>query len=472
MHSIAKNTTFFTGALILQKIMAFVYFGFLARALAPEDLGKYTFALSFAAMFGIIVDLGLVQMALREMAKHRERAGEYISNIIWMKIPLGAIAWMSIFFLINALGYPPLTRNMVYIAGLVMVLDSFCLTFYSIYRSRQNLIYESIGTILFQIVLVGSGLAVIFTNKSLLLLVAAVLASSLFNFIYSFILLNRAADLKLMKWDLPVIKKMLKLVLPFLGIGALIKIYASVDTVMLSLLDGDAAVGYYSIPFKITFVMPLIAGAFIASVYPAMSAAHENKERLKSLFEQSMRYLIILSVPAAFGISMLARRVITAVWPEYEPSILALQILIWAVIFVFLEHPLGSLLNASNKERTNMKNRAVHVSAAIILNLILIPRLSFIGTAIGAVISNGILFILGLYWAGKIVNYDKLKIFMYAFRSALAALAMSAFIWYFMDWNILLLIFLSFIIYFVALFLVRGITKNDLKKIYSSMAQK
>jgi O-antigen/teichoic acid export membrane protein len=56
--SIAKNTSYFTAALILQKVVSFSYFTILARNLIPEDLGKFYFAISFTTIFAIFIDLG------------------------------------------------------------------------------------------------------------------------------------------------------------------------------------------------------------------------------------------------------------------------------------------------------------------------------------------------------------------------------------------------------------------------------
>ena len=49
--NIAKNTSYFTLALILQKVISFTYFILIARALGPEDLGKYYFAISSPRFF-------------------------------------------------------------------------------------------------------------------------------------------------------------------------------------------------------------------------------------------------------------------------------------------------------------------------------------------------------------------------------------------------------------------------------------
>ena len=65
--NIAKNTSYFTFALILQKVISFTYFAILASHLPPEQLGKYYFAISFTVVVGILLDLGLGNVLMREV---------------------------------------------------------------------------------------------------------------------------------------------------------------------------------------------------------------------------------------------------------------------------------------------------------------------------------------------------------------------------------------------------------------------
>ena len=95
--NIAKNTSFFTFALVLQKVVTFVYFTILARNLLPEDLGKYYFAISFATIFMLIADLGLNNVLVREVAKRKNEAGKPVpSGIYIFQLILGQQYYKSI----------------------------------------------------------------------------------------------------------------------------------------------------------------------------------------------------------------------------------------------------------------------------------------------------------------------------------------------------------------------------------------
>jgi len=58
-QKIVKNTSYLTGAFIIQKVLAFIYFTILARVIGVDNVGKYTFALSYALIWAVFMDSGL-----------------------------------------------------------------------------------------------------------------------------------------------------------------------------------------------------------------------------------------------------------------------------------------------------------------------------------------------------------------------------------------------------------------------------
>ena len=163
--NIAKNTSYFTLSLVIQKVISFTYFIILARVLGPEDLGKYYFAISFTSIFSIIIDLGFTNVLTRETAKSQGRAQEYLSTVLGLKIPLAVIAIAVIGAIVWLKGYPELTRMLIIISTICVVLDSFTYTFFSTIRGFHNLSYEAEPPIIFQVIVLLSGLAIVRTGE-------------------------------------------------------------------------------------------------------------------------------------------------------------------------------------------------------------------------------------------------------------------------------------------------------------------
>lgn len=473
--TVAKNTTYYTTALIMQKVLAFVYFSLIARFLGVEDTGKYTFALSFTTLFAIFIDLGLAPVLTREIAKAKEKSKEYLANILALKIPLAVVTYLMVAAVINILGYPTVTKQLVYLSGVIMFLDSFAITFWAVMRGQQRLKYESIAVVILQLVTVAGGLLVLYFQLGLNLLMAALMLGSLINLIYAIIIIKKRLGISIMpRYEAKVLKMLFRIGLPFALAGIFNRIYTSLDTVLLSTLSGDAAVGWYSIPSKITGALQFLPMAFMAALFPAMSDYFvTDKEKLKRTFEKAMHYLMIVSMPMAAGIIVLARPVILQVYTsEYLNSILPLKILMVSLFFLFINFPVGYLLNACNKQTTNTINMGVTVLVSVILNIILIPRFSYLGAAVTALVSTVILFLLGMYWVPKIIDYSRAYLAKNFFKILLASLIMAGAIYYLLtELNWLLLIPIGAIIYFGALFALKGVSKEDVGDVWRSVTK-
>ncbi len=475
-QNIAKNTTWLTSAYIFQKIFAFVYFTLIARFLGATDIGSYVFAVSLATILSVLIDFGLSPVLIRESAKNREKANLYLNNIITIKLVLGIITFILAVIIINLLNKNQMAEIMVYIAGLVMVVDSFNLSFWGIFRAWQNLKYEAISIAINQILIFSVGLIGVFLKLPLYILVIALLTGSLFSFIYSLTLLKTKLNFKIKpNWNKTVLKTLFIIALPFALAGIFTRVYNYIDQVLLSILIGDQSLGWYSVAYKMTYALQFIPAAFAAAIFPAMSNLYKtDKSKLQYIFEKSMYFLIILSLPTAFGVYILAKPVILYLYTaEYLPSILTLQIFIWGIIGLFLNYPVGSLLNACDKQTINTINMGITMILNIILNIILIPQYQHLGAATAALISLSVLFILNLTWVSKIIKYNYKYLIIKTVQSLISALIMAIIIYLAQPYlHFILLIILGAIIYIIIMYLSRGFTKSDTKYLWQAIIKK
>ena len=475
-QSIAKNTTFLTLAYIFQKLFAFVYFTLVARFIGATDIGVYTFAISLTTIFSVFIDFGLASVLTREISRYRDKMKAYLDNALTAKIILAVVAFIGAAVTVNLLGKSGLTVTMVYLAGLVMILDSFSLAFYAVFRAHQNLKYEAIGIAINQVLIFVVGLTGIYLKFPLYILVLALLTASTFNFFYSGILLKIKLhyNFKLI-WDKSIIKTLFKIALPFALAGIFVRVYSYIDQVLLSVLIGDQTVGWYSVPSKITYSFQFIPAALVAAIYPAMSHCFvSDKSRLKKIFEQSMFFMMLLAIPTALGLAGLADKIIITLYTaEFLPSILALQIMIFAVIPIFMNYPSGSLLNSCDKQSANTANLGITMVINIILNILLIPYYQHIGAAVAALISQSVLFAINFRLVPKIVqpNY-KFLVFKFC-KSLISGLVMLGAILFFKPYlNFVILIILGGMVYLGVMYVIKGFTKEEVRNLLKAIFKK
>jgi len=407
--TIAKNTGVLTIASIVQKVFAFVYFTIIARIIGPEQIGMYVFAVSFTTLLAIGIDLGATPTLIREIARDKLSGERYLNTIITAKVFLSLVVYAGAVGFSYLVRDDTVTREMIALSGLVMIFDSFTLTFWGVFRGLQVLKYEGISIMINQALILLIGITAVVLHLPLIMLIAALLTGSFFSFIFSIYLINTKTDLKIRpNWSTSTLKALARLAAPFALAGIFTRMYSYIDQVLLSILIGDKELGWYSVAYKITFALQFIPTAFAAAIYPAMSNYYQHaKEKLTRLFEESMYFLMLICIPASIGIALVAPSLITTIYgTAYEHSILPLQILILALPAVFLSFPVGSALNSTFLQHINTTNLGLTMVLNIILNILLIPPLHHVGAAIAATISLYFLFISNLLFVKRTVSFS------------------------------------------------------------------
>ncbi|MFA6428030.1 MAG: flippase [Candidatus Buchananbacteria bacterium] len=467
---VAKNTIIYTSALVMQKVLSFVYFVVVARFLSVGEIGKYTFALSFTAIFAIIIDFGLGQLLTREVAKDRRQTQKLLANILSLKLILAVLVYGLVAVMVNVLKYPELTRQLVYLSGLVMILDALTLNFYAVLRGWQNLTFESLGAVGNQVVVMFLGLVFLNFGWSLHWLIMAYLGGSLFNLLFSLSKYQKTVDgWPAWQLDWQFLKPLLVMALPFAMAGLFARLYGYADIVLLSKLAGDQAVGWYSVAYKLTFAFQFIPLAFMAAFLPAMSNFYVlDKARAKQLLEEMMFYLLLIVLPIAGGIFVLAPEIIVTLYgPQYLPAATALRILITSLLFVYLNFPFGTTLNACDRQQKNMYNLAWATVASVGLNLLLIPIFGFVGSAWAALGTGIILMILNNYQVRKFLAYNWLKILGSGFKIlAVTSLMMLVVAWLKLSVWWPLAVVVGVVFYGLSIWWVKIIKTKDLEFLY------
>ncbi len=475
MPSVVKNTSYLTLALILQKIISLTYFTIFARALGPADLGKFYFAISVTSIFSIFIDFGLGNVVTREIAKFPDKAKSILGSTIAVKLPMALLTALAIFGWALAWGYDPLTKQLIYISSIVIVLDSFTGIFYAVIRGFHNLKFESLSSILFQLIILVLSLIVIKNQGSIQWLMLTMVAASLFNFVYSLVIVKGVWKLSTKPlWDKQIIKKLFAIALPF-GVYVIVqRFYTFFDSVLLFKLAGDRAVGLYQVPFKIIIALQFLPSALVASLYPALSSYwHKNKEKLILIFEQAIIYCLIIAIPVSFGAIAMADKIILLFKEGFAETGLLLKVSMLAVPFMFLGFPVGSLLNACDKQKRNTINMAITALVSAGLNIILIPRLGVLGACVTTLITSILMLILGWVVIPKITHLHWPTIILALGRIVLVGLVMALLVNLLKDkLNPVLTIFIGATSYFILLYAVGGIKSKDIKLFISSLKNK
>ncbi|MFA6537528.1 MAG: flippase [Patescibacteria group bacterium] len=474
-ESVSRNTAFLTASYIWQKLLSFVYFVLVARFIGVEDLGKYTFAISFATLFAVFIDFGFNSAIIRESAKNSDNNQKFFSTILTFKVLISVLTYLVVVVAVNLLNYPVLTKSLVYLAGIPMVFDQLSNTFWSFFRGARNLKYESWNIVFNQIIVLVVGTIVLFSKLPLAFLMAPFLAASFFSVCFSLFCIMKKLDLKMkFIFDKKIFIDLFKIALPFALIALFSRVYGYIDSIFLSKMSGDSAVAYYNVAMKIPFALQFIPASLSAAVFPAFSFHFaNNREQLKYTFEKVSKFTALIAMPVSFGVAFVAPTIIKMFYgAKYEASILPLQILMLGLYFVFINFILGALLNATDRQFTNTKIVFGVMILNVVLNLILIPKLSFIGSSIVFLCSHSLLMLISLIVAKRICDFSVLKFVSPIFKSLIASAAMVGVLLFFKNQNLFLQILIGAVVYIVLIFLIRAVKREEFVDFKNSIFKK
>ncbi|MCF7861662.1 flippase [Candidatus Woesearchaeota archaeon] len=369
-------------------LMLFVY-AWVARYLGPEQFGVLNYVIAFVALFSPLSKLGLDGIVVRNIVQEPAKKEEILGSATLMKL-IGSV--LMITFSVVVIGFLKADSMYFFFVAIVSFgylfksFDSIDLWFQSQVRSKYSVYARSIA---FFIV---SGLQVI------LILMNSPLVGFLLAFALDFLLatlgllyyyIYRGNSLLKWKFDLKIIRNLLKDSWPLILSSVAVVIYMKIDQVMIGQMLGDTEVGLYAAAARISEAWYFIPVVISASIFPALIKA---KNKGKKLYMQMMQKLfdivIWISIVIALLMTFFSNILVTSLFgKEYIVASYVLSIHIWAGVFVFFGVANGKYLVNENLTKIALYKTILGAISNIILNIILIPKYGINGAALATLIS-------------------------------------------------------------------------------------
>ncbi len=470
-----RNAFFLSIADILSKIINFFYVVLVARYLDIDNYGVLMFALAFVELCSIGLDLGLSTILTREIAKDKIKMNAYFNNIIFIKIILSFITLFIVSLILIFAGYGEIINFIIIILFIAAIINSFASLPSSIFQAFNKMYYLSICRILASIIIFLGALVLIKFNASVFQFSFLYLISSIILLIFSFIIYLLKFKGKLFfVYNKILWLKLIKFALPF-GISVIfVTIYYRIDSVMLKYFRTDAEVGFYNAAYGFILALSFIQGIIITAIFPIMSRLYvDSKILLKNLYENSFKILAILAFPIGISITLLADKIILLIYGDkFENSVLPLQILVWALVFMFLNVATANLLNVVNKQKIVAFQIILAAIFNVLANIYAIPKFGSVGASITTVLSEILAFTLLLSVSYKL-NYGlNGKILLNLLKIIFCSTLMGILLIYVKNLNLFFVVLIGSFSYFLLIYILKVVDKNNINLIKNLIIKK
>lgn len=479
VQRIAKNTGIMLTSQVISYILGFLYMMYMARYLGVATFGILSVAIAFMRIFGTLSDFGLSTFMVREVARDKSLGAKYLANISLMKVILVSVTFGLIALTVNIMGYPARTITVVYVVALSVIFMGFTQMFYGFFRAFEKMKYQGIGQMLNAALIFGGVVLAIKYRFGVVVFAllypfagVIVLGYNLAIMRVRFPTPSSSSGTKALEFDWSFWKRTLKQSWPLAAAGIFGTIYFMIDRIMLSKMKGDEVAGQYSAAYNLISALSFIPSAFAISLLPVMSNYFKTSQSsLNKLYQYSVRYMYLLALPITIGAVLLSKRIILMIYDaRYLPSARVLSILIWAELFIFVEVIMSYMLLSINKQKIILFTAGVGATLNVVLNFLLIPRMSYTGAALATVASDIYFFTSAAYFLSK---YGYKLNFARIIPIPLAAAAiMGLFVFYFRQASFLILIPLSILIYFTILCVTKYISNEDKTLLWQALRMK
>jgi len=386
---IARNTSFLTISQIISFGVSAIYVILVARYLGPQGLGILNFAVALTAIFNVLTNFGLPTLITREVARDRSKASKYAANVVPILLLLTLTSVGLIIVLVNALGYSQQTIYVVYILSIGMVVSTLSSVFLAIFQAFEQLEFQSIVTVIGSIVPFCAAVIAILLHMDVIAFALISLLASVVVLAYVYATCVSKFFVPRLEADFTFWKKALTEAWPMAALAVTVIVLFRIDTVMLSLIQGTTAVGFYSVAYNLSEASLVIPIVFTSSIYPVLSKLHrDSKQSFRETCAQATKYLLYLALPMAFFVTLWAKPIVSLLYgANFDPSVAAVQILIWSAAIMFLSFFWGTAYVAANLQKLSLKINLLQTALNISLNVFLIPKYSYIGASFATVVA-------------------------------------------------------------------------------------
>ena len=234
-----------------------------------------------------------------------------------------------------------------------------------------------------------------------------------------FTLLFVLPDYLKIKWqfDADLWKKMMQYGLPILVAGIAFAINEHFDKILLDWMHVDMAdIGAYSACYKIGMFMVLFRTAYTLGIEPFFFS-HAKNENAPQTYATITKYFVILGSFICLGVIVFADilKLILVNNQSYWSAMNIVPLIVLANFFLGIYTNLSVWYKLIDKTRIGAYISIVGAIVTLILNLLLIPIISYMGSAIATIFAYGTMMFISYYMGQKKypIPYDKKSIFMY-----------------------------------------------------------
>lgn len=430
--SLFKQTLIYGIATVLPRMLSFLLVRLYTDYMPTNEYGKVSIIFSFMVFFNVVLSYGMETAFFRFYSKEDDKRKVISTSII-------SLFWSTIGFLIlfllfrkNLAFWSEINVEYIVFTIWILALDALAIIPFSKIRAEGRPIKYAVIKI--SNVVINLSLNIFFlaflpnwaTNTDNVFIqtiyhqdfqIGYIFVSNLIASLFT--LLFVLPDYFKIKWqfDVGLWKKMMQYGLPILVAGIAFAVNEHFDKILLDWMNVDMAdIGAYSACYKIGMFMVLFRTAYTLGIEPFFFS-HAKNENAPQTYATITKYFVIFGSFICLGVIVFADilKLILVNNQSYWSAMNIVPLIVLANFFLGIYTNLSVWYKLIDKTKIGAYISIIGAIVTLVLNLILIPMISYMGSAIATILAYGTMMFISYYMGQKKypIPYDKKSIFTY-----------------------------------------------------------
>lgn len=409
MASLKKNI-FYSGLLTTANyIFPLITYPYVSRVLGVANIGVCDFVDSIINYFILLSALGIGIVGIREIAKDKgdkDALQETFSKLFTINTISTTIA--LVILLVAMYSVPRLEENyeLMWVGVLKLVFNYLLIEWF--FKGLEDFKFVTNRAIIVRIIYVAAVFTFIKDTSDVVIYYLLTSLTIAINAVINIIYARKYVKFRFCFSSLQDYTKSLCI----LGVySVLTSFYTTFNVAFLGFVTTDVQVGYYTTSTKIFVIISMAFKAVTGVLMPRMASilAQKRYDEYERLIKKSVLILFVFATPCVIVIEFLAPFIIKIIAGQgYEGAILLLRIIAPLVLIIGIEQILiTQSLMPMGKDNAVLINSIWGASVGLLANIILVPNLESVGSAIVWVISEIVVMISAFVFFSK--EWRKIK---------------------------------------------------------------
>ena len=370
-----------------QMLFPLLTFPYVCRILLPAQIGQVNFYNSIIGYISLFTCLGIPMYAVREIARDRDdivKMNRTAIEVLLLHTLLTLIGYIAVGIL--CLTVPQVKEDIPLFLILSVTLLFSVLGCDWFYNGIEDFKYITIRGIVIKSLSVIFLFLLVKSKEDLLWYGVYCVVGAIGGNIFNFIRLRKYISKENVVFSQLHIFRHLKPAIKVFSFNVVISVYLQLNPVLLGFMKDTIAVAYFTAATKLMMMVTKISSSLGTVLMPRAShlISEGRKEEFEKLIQKSYDFTLALTFPLVIGLICIAPYIVRVFCgSQYEDAIITSQIIAPITLIVGLSNIMGmQVLYPIGKINVVVRCTIYGAITNVVLNLALIPFLSYNGTAI------------------------------------------------------------------------------------------